>query len=133
MKSNFQFLFEKNRLETFNTWVYSDKQQCSARKMAEAGFIFVGSRIEPDLAKCFFCNKELDGWEKDDDPWKEHLSHSSHCQFAIRNTPEDEMTVYQFLDIANAYGEKIIEDYHNNKLTLLEKAFKTAEEYFLPN
>ena len=37
--------------------------------MAEAGFYFTGGKREPDLAQCYFCHKELDGWEDDDDPW----------------------------------------------------------------
>lgn len=38
-------------------------------QMAAAGFHFTGSKNEPDLAQCFVCLKELDGWEEDDDPW----------------------------------------------------------------
>ena len=37
--------------------------------MAAAGFYFKGSKKEPDLAECFVCQKELDGWEENDDPW----------------------------------------------------------------
>jgi hypothetical protein len=37
--------------------------------MAEAGFIFCGSKSEPDLAQCHVCLKKLDGWEQDDEPW----------------------------------------------------------------
>ncbi|KAL2764568.1 baculoviral IAP repeat-containing protein 5 isoform 2, partial [Daubentonia madagascariensis] len=36
--------------------------------MAEAGFIHCPTENEPDLAQCFFCFKELEGWEPDDDP-----------------------------------------------------------------
>jgi hypothetical protein len=39
--------------------------------MAEAGFVFCGSKQEPDLTQCQVCLKKLDGWEKDDDPWYE--------------------------------------------------------------
>jgi hypothetical protein len=38
-------------------------------QMAAAGFYFAGSKSEPDLACCFVCLKELDGWEEEDDPW----------------------------------------------------------------
>ncbi len=40
--------------------------------MADAGFYFVGTEVEPDLVRCFWCRRELDGWEPDDDPWQEH-------------------------------------------------------------
>merc|ERR1719228_2106034 len=44
--------------------------------MAEAGFYACGADNEPDLVRCYFCRKELDGWEPEDDPWKEHVSHA---------------------------------------------------------
>lgn len=40
----------------------------SPLQMAEAGFIHCPTENEPDLAQCFFCFKELEGWEPDDDP-----------------------------------------------------------------
>jgi hypothetical protein len=48
--------------------------------MAEAGFIFCGSKSEPDLTQCQVCLKKLDGWEKDDDPWYEEF-----CLLAIES------------------------------------------------
>ena len=36
--------------------------------MAAAGFYHCPTDTEPDLVKCFVCQKELDGWEPDDDP-----------------------------------------------------------------
>lgn len=39
-----------------------------ALQMADAGFIHCPTENEPDLAQCFFCFKELEGWEPDDDP-----------------------------------------------------------------
>ena len=47
--------------------------------MAEAGFYFVGTETEPDLARCYWCRKELGGWEPTDDPWAEHQRR--HCPF----------------------------------------------------
>lgn len=41
---------------------------CSPLQMAAAGFIHCPTENEPDLAQCFFCFKELEGWEPDDDP-----------------------------------------------------------------
>ena len=40
----------------------------SPLQMAAAGFIHCPTENEPDLAQCFFCFKELEGWEPDDDP-----------------------------------------------------------------
>lgn len=38
-------------------------------QMASAGFIYCPNANEPDVAKCFFCLIELEGWEPDHDPW----------------------------------------------------------------
>ena len=65
MKPNF---WEKERLATFKNWPFSKKDNCNAEKMAEAGFFSVGTKDEPDLAECFICGKQLDGWEPEDDP-----------------------------------------------------------------
>ena len=44
------------------------------------------------------CFKELDGWEPDDDPMKEHKSHSSKCAFLkLKNT--NNLTVKQFFEL----------------------------------
>ncbi|XP_069062017.1 baculoviral IAP repeat-containing protein 5.1-like [Pleurodeles waltl] len=37
--------------------------------MAKAGFVHSPTMNEPDVARCFFCLIELEGWEPDDDPW----------------------------------------------------------------
>lgn len=37
-------------------------------QMAAAGFVHCPSENGPDVAQCFFCFKELEGWEPDDDP-----------------------------------------------------------------
>ena len=37
--------------------------------MAAAGFYVIGDKDDPDTAECFFCHKQLNGWEPDDDPW----------------------------------------------------------------
>ena len=33
--------------------------------------------------QCFLCAVKLDGWESDDDPIREHLAHSGHCNWAL--------------------------------------------------
>ncbi|KAJ8972432.1 hypothetical protein NQ314_000188 [Rhamnusium bicolor] len=76
------YLIEENRRKTFKKWVFPDKDMCNADKMAEAGFIFIGNKHDPDAVKCFFCNKSLDGWDSTDDPWEEHLKHAPKCSYA---------------------------------------------------
>ena len=38
-------------------------------QMAEAGFFHAPSDRDPDIARCFVCFKELEGWEPEDNPW----------------------------------------------------------------
>ena len=58
-------------------------------QLAEAGFYHCPTKEEPDAVRCFFCMKELDGWEPDDDPWyiMKHLPltrHPIYCIFAFK-------------------------------------------------
>ncbi|XP_018018393.1 baculoviral IAP repeat-containing protein 5 isoform X2 [Hyalella azteca] len=90
--------FEKNRLKTFKNWPFKLPSACTKEKMAAAGFYFAGSKSEPDLACCFVCLKELDGWEEEDDPWEEH-SRRGECDFIKLNKTEEEMTVMELFDL----------------------------------
>ena len=55
------------------------------------------SRFPLPLCRCFVCFKELDGWEPDDDPMKEHKAHSAKCAFLKLKT--NNLTVKQFLEL----------------------------------
>ncbi|KAI4464853.1 deterin [Holotrichia oblita] len=117
-----KFGSEFNRKESFTAWVFSDNQKCSASKLAEAGFYFIGSKTEPDAVQCFLCGKSLDGWEEDDDPWQEHKKHSQNCKFAKLGKPECKLTVNQFLDIQMEVVKNwIIKRYENQKMELVIK------------
>lgn len=87
---------EEKRLKSFKKWAFGNDVQCSKENMASAGFYCVGTKREPDLAKCYVCLKELDGWEEDDDP-KTH--HYKHCQFAELDKRESEMSVHEMLEM----------------------------------
>uniref|UniRef100_A0A8C9G0X6 Survivin n=1 Tax=Pavo cristatus TaxID=9049 RepID=A0A8C9G0X6_PAVCR len=63
--------------------------------MAKAGFIHCPSANEPNVAKCFFCLIELEGWEPDDDPWEEHAKHHS-CGFLSVTKQSDELTMEEY-------------------------------------
>merc|ERR1712109_7767 len=63
----------KHRIATFkDVWPFLEDCNCTPEKMAEAGFYHVGSDSEPDLVRCYYCRRELDGWEPTDIPWDEH-------------------------------------------------------------
>ena len=89
-----QMVMLEARVQTFQSWPFMSDCSCTPQKMAEAGFYSCGGNNEPDLVRCYFCRKELvrifltcsalltslyflkDGWEPEDDPWKEHKSHA---------------------------------------------------------
>ncbi len=55
--------------------------------MAKAGFVHCPSENEPDVACCFYCLRELEGWEPEDNPWWAAAAHLwplffwAHCLF----------------------------------------------------
>ncbi|KAL5447058.1 hypothetical protein PMIN07_005160 [Paraphaeosphaeria minitans] len=51
--------------------------------LAYAGFIFKPTSASPDNVQCFHCQTQLDGWEPNDVPAYEHLTHSPNCGFAL--------------------------------------------------
>ncbi|XP_072259536.1 baculoviral IAP repeat-containing protein 5 [Pyxicephalus adspersus] len=87
------------RVRTFSNWPFTEGCACTPEKMAEAGFIHCPSSNSPDVAQCFFCMKELEGWEPDDDPMKEHKKHSPTCLFLTLKKKAEEMSVTEFLKL----------------------------------
>ncbi|KAK3519144.1 hypothetical protein QTP70_018848 [Hemibagrus guttatus] len=71
----------ERRLETFADWPFREDCQCTPELMAKAGFVHCPSENEPDVACCFYCLKELEGWEPEDIPWSEHAKRSPDCGF----------------------------------------------------
>jgi hypothetical protein len=51
--------------------------------LAYAGFVFKPTTASPDNVQCFHCQTQLDGWEPNDVPAYEHLTHSPNCGFAL--------------------------------------------------
>ncbi|KAJ4364861.1 hypothetical protein N0V95_000611 [Ascochyta clinopodiicola] len=55
----------------------------SAHDLAFAGFVWKPTTASPDNVQCFSCHCQLDGWEENDVPAYEHLTHSPSCGFAV--------------------------------------------------
>ncbi|KEF60797.1 uncharacterized protein A1O9_02359 [Exophiala aquamarina CBS 119918] len=55
----------------------------TAEDLAKAGFYYKPLPTSNDNAMCYLCDRSLDGWEADDDPIQEHVTHSSDCGWAI--------------------------------------------------
>ncbi|KAI1729794.1 inhibitor of apoptosis domain-containing protein [Ditylenchus destructor] len=90
----------ENRIASFGTKWRFDKLKngatCTSKNLAKAGFYCTGTPKEPDSAKCFICLHEL-WWESNDDPFKEHQSHSPDCEFVKLNKSENDYTVRDWL------------------------------------
>ncbi|XP_077289255.1 baculoviral IAP repeat-containing protein 5-like [Arctopsyche grandis] len=114
-----EMVFEECRYETYKNWPFDKSDSCNAEKMAEAGFYFVGSPDDPDLVECFLCNKRLNGWEKFDDPWKEHKSHAEYCMFAQIGKAQDDMLISDLCAVLNQF-----------RLNKLEKQFLFSMDNF---
>ena len=65
------------RYETFLNWPPQMKQHPAL--LADAGFIYSG---EGDKVVCYYCDKGLCRWEKEDNPAYEHVKHFPQCPFA---------------------------------------------------
>ncbi|KAM8977563.1 baculoviral IAP repeat-containing protein 5.1-like [Pelodytes ibericus] len=87
----------KSRLSTFKDWPFTENCKCTPENMAMAGFVHCPSENEPDVACCFFCLKELEGWEPDDDPRVEHRKGSVKCSFQLLQNGIDDLTMEAFL------------------------------------
>ena len=62
------------------TWPHKSP---SPEELAVAGFYYKPSAEAPDNAVCYMCERQLDGWEEDDEPIVEHLKHSDNCGWAV--------------------------------------------------
>ncbi|KAM3561107.1 hypothetical protein ARSEF4850_003380 [Beauveria asiatica] len=69
-------------------------KQMTPASLANAGFYFNPSSNNPDNCTCFLCQKGLDGWEAGDDPLVEHLTHASHCGWAVVKAIEADIEEY---------------------------------------
>ena len=78
-------------LRSFTDWPFTEAEgaNCTAEKMAAAGFYLAPTDDEPDLARCFFCRRELDGWEPEDDPLSEHRRRE--CPYVTLGKQQEEM------------------------------------------
>ncbi|XP_014847587.1 PREDICTED: baculoviral IAP repeat-containing protein 5.1-A-like [Poecilia mexicana] len=93
------------REQSFRDWPFREECNCTPEKMAKAGFVHCPSDNEPDVACCFFCLIELEGWEPDDDPWFEHIKRSPACGFlSMKKADFTELTVSEYCQME---GERL--------------------------
>jgi baculoviral IAP repeat-containing protein 5 len=92
--------------------------------MAQAGWYSCGGTAEPDLAQCFVCGKQLDGWEGDDDPWMEHRKHKADCPFVKLGKKEEDLTLFELIKINLVVEEATLIRLHNEQVERLRTVFK---------
>ncbi|XP_031834715.1 baculoviral IAP repeat containing deterin [Nomia melanderi] len=119
------------RLQTFEHWPFqSADNPCNPERMAAAGFIAIGNKEEPDLAECFICSKQLDGWDPDDDPWIEHKKHNAQCPFVkLNKLDETTWTVQDLFDLFKKYEVKeCMRELDKGKAKMKEETTKMAND-----
>ncbi|XP_028850450.1 baculoviral IAP repeat-containing protein 5b [Denticeps clupeoides] len=98
----FQHMYSyEKRLSSFLDWPFREDCQCTPEQMAKAGFVHCPSENEPDVACCFFCLKELEGWEPEDNPRVEHEKRSPNCAILRLTKDRDELTVAEYFKLEN--------------------------------
>ncbi|XP_029891762.1 baculoviral IAP repeat-containing protein 5 isoform X2 [Aquila chrysaetos chrysaetos] len=97
-----------------------------AETMAAAGFVHCPSENGPDVAQCFFCFKELEGWEPDDDPLEEHQKHSAGCAFLSLQKDPTRLTLQEFLKLDKERMKNAIKKEISQKVTEVEDAAKSV-------
>uniref|UniRef100_A0A1A8BFK8 Baculoviral IAP repeat-containing 5a n=2 Tax=Nothobranchius TaxID=28779 RepID=A0A1A8BFK8_NOTKA len=123
--------FFENRLKTFDGWPFDKDCACTPENMARAGFVHTPSDNSPDVATCFFCLKELEGWEPEDDPEKEHKSHSPSCHFIALKKRVEELTTEEFLKLQKEKQKFLVTKTGKEAIALFERAAKQKREEIL--
>ncbi|NWY51285.1 BIRC5 protein, partial [Chionis minor] len=95
-------------------------------QMAAAGFLHCPSENGPDVAQCFFCLKELEGWEPDDDPLKEHKKHSAGCGLLSLQKVPTNLTLQEFLKLDRERMKNAMKKEISQKVTEVEDVAKTV-------
>ncbi|XP_010904340.1 baculoviral IAP repeat-containing protein 5a [Esox lucius] len=117
------YIYE-NRLKTYVGWPFEEGCVCTPENMAKAGFIHTPTENSPDIAMCFFCLKELEGWEPEDDPEKEHKSHSPSCNFICLKKGVTDLTVEDFIKLQKEKQKFHIKKAGKEDITKFEEAAK---------
>uniref|UniRef100_A0A8C8E4W7 Survivin n=1 Tax=Otus sunia TaxID=257818 RepID=A0A8C8E4W7_9STRI len=100
---------------TFRNWPFTEGCACTPERMAAAGFVHCPSENGPDVAQCFFCFKELEGWEPDDDPLEEHKKHSAGCAFLSLQKDPTNLTLQEFLKLDKERMKNVIVRTHRHR------------------
>lgn len=128
--TDIMLLLENYRLQTFEgKWkTLRGFTYCTPAHFAAAGFFYAGSKEMPDNVKCFFCRRELNEWEKDDDPWEEHKKRGQNCLFVQLKLKEKDMIFKDILTLFLEMRKNILMEHFEEKKKILEQKFQDFEE-----
>ncbi|XP_008102410.1 baculoviral IAP repeat-containing protein 5 isoform X1 [Anolis carolinensis] len=116
-----EIYLKEHRAATFVDWPFVSDCACTPERMAEAGFIHTPSENAPDVAQCFVCFKELEGWEPEDDPMEEHQRHSPNCAFLRLQKDTAKLTLQELLKLHKERMINLSKKEINLKIIELEK------------
>ncbi|NWI93298.1 BIRC5 protein, partial [Pitta sordida] len=128
LPEEWQLYLVSARAATFQSWPFTEGCACTPERMAAAGFVHCPSENSPDVAQCFFCLKELEGWEPDDDPLEEHKKHSAGCGFLSLRKEPGNLSVQEFLKLDKMRRIKLNKREISQKMTELEKVAKSTRD-----
>ncbi|NXS09305.1 BIRC5 protein, partial [Neodrepanis coruscans] len=126
LPEQWELYLASNRAATFRNWPFTEGCACTPERMAAAGFVHCPSENSPDVAQCFFCLKELEGWEPDDDPLEEHKKHSAGCGFLSFQKEPTKLTLQEFLKLDKMRIRKSIKKEISQKMTEVKDAAKVT-------
>ncbi|KAK6479720.1 baculoviral IAP repeat-containing protein 5a [Huso huso] len=118
----------ENRLKTYSGWPFTEGCVCTPENMAKAGFIHCPTENSPDVAQCFFCYKELEGWEPDDVPEQEHQRHSPACHFIALKKPVEELTLEELMKLQKERQKFLIKKTTNQAIDKFELAARSRRQ-----
>ncbi|XP_067096692.1 baculoviral IAP repeat-containing protein 5.1-like isoform X2 [Osmerus mordax] len=119
----------ESRQQSFADWPFREECQCTPEMMAKVGFVHCPSENEPDVACCFFCLLELEGWEPEDNPLSEHIKRSPHCGFLASKKDLDEMTVAEFYHLEQERLRVYIRKVSHQKIAFFRDEVDKTGEY----
>ncbi|KAG7259004.1 hypothetical protein CRUP_033951 [Coryphaenoides rupestris] len=71
-------------------------------------------------------HKELEGWEPEDDPAAEHLSHSPKCGFITLKKKVEELSVEEFLKLEKERQKCIIKKVTDEAICKFQEEIKVG-------
>ncbi|XP_078258021.1 baculoviral IAP repeat-containing protein 5a [Rhinoraja longicauda] len=118
----------QERLDTFKNWPFLAGCGCTPENMAAAGFIHTPSENSPDVAQCFYCFKELEGWEPEDVPLVEHKNHSRKCAFIALKKKIEHLTTEEFMKLDKERVKNIMRKQVAESIESFKKEAKVARK-----